>query len=144
MASLKTHSILKYVWACCDPCQRIQSGPKRFRVSFGADKVVSNKRVLLDTTYVENNSIFRIVNKATKFYKVSSGFEYKTDLEYVCGVLATKIYRNLESNRSGSGNFLQRIIYRLWTIMQWWSISNSNWIPHFFRSGQALSLASPQ
>ena len=59
--------ILKDIGKRCDPCQRIQNAPKRFRVSFGAENVRFNERILLDIMYLEGKPVLHIVDEATRF-----------------------------------------------------------------------------
>ena len=66
-ATPETLSILEDLSKRCDPCQRIQNAPRRFRVSFGADHVRFNERILLDIMYINGSAILHIVDEGTHF-----------------------------------------------------------------------------
>lgn len=51
----------------CGPCQRIQNGPVRFRVSFGAENVCFNERILMDVMYIDGKPVLHIVDDGTHF-----------------------------------------------------------------------------
>eukprot|EP00171_Calliarthron_tuberculosum_P000237 IDg237t1 len=46
----------------CDPCQRIQHAPKRFRVSFGAEDVRFNERLFIDIMYLDGKPVLHIID----------------------------------------------------------------------------------
>lgn len=62
-----TLRILKDISSRCDPCQRIQEEPRRFRVSFGAERTIFNGRILLDVMYIENLPVLHIIDELTRF-----------------------------------------------------------------------------
>ena len=64
-ATPETLAILEDLSKRCDPCQRIQNAPRRFRVSFGADHVRFNERILLDVMYINGKAILHIVDEGT-------------------------------------------------------------------------------
>ena len=51
----------------CDPCQRIQNAPTIFRVSFGADNVRFNERLLMDIMYLYGKPVLHMVDEGTRF-----------------------------------------------------------------------------
>ena len=51
----------------CGPCQRIKPAPTRFRVSFGAEEVRFNERVLMDIMYIGSRPVLHVVDEATRF-----------------------------------------------------------------------------
>ena len=51
----------------CDPCQRIHTAPTRFRVSFGAENVRFNERILLDIVTIDSKPVLHIVGEGTRF-----------------------------------------------------------------------------
>ena len=51
----------------CGPCQRIRTAPNRFRVSFGAEHVQFNERVLMDIMYINGDPVPHIVDEGTHF-----------------------------------------------------------------------------
>lgn len=66
-ASPDIYDILTDTSTRCDPCQRIQNGPKLFRVSFSAGEVFLNACEILDAMYIDGTSVHRIVDEATRF-----------------------------------------------------------------------------
>lgn len=66
-ASPETLRILKEISKNCDPCQRISTAPKRFRVTLGSEHVQFNERILIDLMYIEGKPILHIVDEGTKF-----------------------------------------------------------------------------
>ena len=64
-ATTETLEILKDISKICDPCQRIKPAPVRFRVSFGAENVRFNERILMDIMYVDQSPILHIVGEGT-------------------------------------------------------------------------------
>lgn len=67
-ATTDTINILKDISARCYPCQRIRPGPVRFRVSFGAEHVRFNKRIIMDIIYIDSWPVLHIVDDGTRFY----------------------------------------------------------------------------
>ena len=51
----------------CDPCQRIQKAPTRFSVTFGAENVRFNERLLMDIMYIDGKPLLHIVDEGTNF-----------------------------------------------------------------------------
>ena len=51
----------------CDPCQRMHTAPTRFRVSFGAENVRFNERILLDIVTIDSKPVLHIVDEGTRF-----------------------------------------------------------------------------
>ena len=66
-ATPETLSVLDDLTKRCDPCQRVQNAPRRFRVSFGAENVRFNERILLDIMYINGNAILHIVDDGTHY-----------------------------------------------------------------------------
>lgn len=69
-AHAETRRILQDLSARCDPCQRIKTSPKRFRVSFGTENTVLNERVLIYIIYIESDPVLHIVYDSTHFSAV--------------------------------------------------------------------------
>ena len=63
----ETRRILDELTSRCDPCQGIRTAPNRFRVSFGAEHVQFNERVLMDIMYINGDPILHIVDDRTHF-----------------------------------------------------------------------------
>ena len=51
----------------CDPCQRIQNAPNRIHVSFRAENLRFNERLIMDIQYIHKKPILHIVDEATHF-----------------------------------------------------------------------------
>ena len=66
-AAPETRRNLEELTTRCDPCQRIRTAPNRFRVSFGAEHVQFNERVLMDIMYINGDPILHIVDEGTHF-----------------------------------------------------------------------------
>lgn len=66
-ATPETLEVLKDLSRRCDPCQRIQNAPIRFRVTLGAEEVRFNERILIDIMVLEGDPVLHIVDDATKF-----------------------------------------------------------------------------
>ena len=66
-ATPETLNTLRNLSKRCDPCQRIQNAPTRFRVSFGAETVRFNERILLDVMYIDGKPVLHIVDEGTHF-----------------------------------------------------------------------------
>ena len=62
-ATPETLATLQELSKRCDPCQRIQNAATRFRVSFGAEHVKFNERILLDIMYINGKPIFTSLTK---------------------------------------------------------------------------------
>eukprot|EP00180_Rhodochaete_pulchella_P004061 Plantae.Rhodophyta-Rhodochaete_pulchella.ctg74856.p1 GENE.Plantae.Rhodophyta-Rhodochaete_pulchella.ctg74856~~Plantae.Rhodophyta-Rhodochaete_pulchella.ctg74856.p1 ORF type:complete len:209 (+),score=12.17 Plantae.Rhodophyta-Rhodochaete_pulchella.ctg74856:155-781(+) len=58
---------LKELSRRCDTCQRIANAPTRFKVSFGADNIAFNEKVLLDVMYLEGKPVLHLVDDGTHF-----------------------------------------------------------------------------
>ena len=65
--SPETFATLQELARRCDTCQRIQSGPVRFRVSFGAENVKFNERIYMDIMYIDGKPVLHIVDEGTHF-----------------------------------------------------------------------------
>lgn len=66
-ATTETRAALEDITARCDPCQRIKQAPLRFRVSFGAEHVRFNERIIVDIMYIDGEPILHIVDEGTHF-----------------------------------------------------------------------------
>lgn len=64
---LKTLKVLENLSKHCDPCQRIQQTPTRFRVSIGTEDLKCNKDICMDIIYIENQPARHVVDIATNF-----------------------------------------------------------------------------
>lgn len=65
--SPETYDILKDILTGCNPFQRMQNGPKRFWVSFGADEVIFNELLFLDVMYIDDTPVLHVIYEATWF-----------------------------------------------------------------------------
>ena len=63
----ETLKTLKELSQRCDPCQRIQHAPTRFRVSLGSEEATFNERILLEIMYLDGKPVLHIVDDGTKF-----------------------------------------------------------------------------
>lgn len=63
----ETLKILEDITRRCDPCQRIQPAPVRFRVSLGAEEIRFNEELLMDIMYIGSDPVLHIVDSATRF-----------------------------------------------------------------------------
>ena len=63
----ETLKVLEDLTKRCDPCQRIQNAPLRFRVSFGAENVRFNERVFIDIMYIDSDTVLHTVDEGTRF-----------------------------------------------------------------------------
>ena len=70
-ATPQTLKTLKDISARCDPCQRIQHAPTRFRVTLGADELRFNERIMMDIMFIDGDAVLHIVDKATRFSAAS-------------------------------------------------------------------------
>lgn len=50
-------ALLKDGSARCESCQKVESGPKRFCFSFGAEEVVFNKRSFLEIMFIGGDPV---------------------------------------------------------------------------------------
>ena len=66
-ATPDTLKVLQDISKRCDPCQRIATAPVRFRVSFGAENIRFNERILLDIMYLSGDPVIHIVDDGTRF-----------------------------------------------------------------------------
>ena len=64
--TLKILSVLQDLTKRCDRFQRIQNAPTRFRVSFGAENVRFNKRIMLDIFAIHGRPVLHIVDEGTR------------------------------------------------------------------------------
>ena len=63
----ETQQLLEDISRRCDPCQRVQSGPSRFKVTFGADSVQFNEEVVIDIMYLDGKPVIHLVDTETHF-----------------------------------------------------------------------------
>lgn len=63
----ETFEILKDLVKRCDPYQRIQNAPTRFRIRFGAEIIRLNERLLIDIMYFDGKPVQHIVDEGTHF-----------------------------------------------------------------------------
>lgn len=63
----ETLETLKHLFRRCDPCQRIQHAPVRFRVTVGSEDLRFNERVFMDIMVIERKPILHVVDEATEF-----------------------------------------------------------------------------
>lgn len=70
-ATNETLEILKNISKSCDPCQRITTAPKRFRVTLGSEHVQFNEQILIDIMYIDGSPILHVVDSGTKFNAAS-------------------------------------------------------------------------
>lgn len=66
-ATKQTWLTLQDIAKRCDPCQRITNAPNRFRVSFGAEHVRFNERIMMDVMYIDGKAVLHIVDEGTRF-----------------------------------------------------------------------------
>lgn len=66
-ATPETRRALEAVLAKCESCQRFQTAPLCFRVSFGAGNLRFNERILIDIMYLVGDPILHIVDEGTHF-----------------------------------------------------------------------------
>lgn len=66
-ATAETMEVLKDLPRRCDPCQRIQHAPVRFRVTIGAEDVRFNERIFFDIMVLDGDPVLHIVDDGTKF-----------------------------------------------------------------------------
>ena len=66
-ATPETRDELDDITARCDPCQRMKTAPLRFRVSFGAQNMRFNKRVIIDIMYLDGAPVLHIIDESTHF-----------------------------------------------------------------------------
>lgn len=84
---LETLETLQDISKRCDPCQRIKPAATRFRVSFGAEDVRFNERLLIDLMFIGTKPILHIVDEATRFS--AARFMKSTQVEDIWGTLLT-------------------------------------------------------
>jgi len=56
----ETLKVLEDLGKRCDPCQRIQTAPVRFKVSFGAEHVRFNERIMMDVMSIDGAPILPV------------------------------------------------------------------------------------
>ena len=64
-ATPETRRILEDIGKMCHSCQRIQSDPKRFRVTMGSEHIQFNERVLMDIMYLDSKPVLHIIDEGT-------------------------------------------------------------------------------
>lgn len=62
-----TKKILDEIASTCDPCQRIQDGPGRFRVSIAGRNARFNEGIILDVMYLDGKPVLHLVDNYTHF-----------------------------------------------------------------------------
>lgn len=86
-ATPETRKALEDITARCDPCQKIQTAPLRFRVSFGAANMRFNERIIVDVMYIDGDPVLHIIDEGTRFSaarfvpNLQAGTLWKTILE---------------------------------------------------------------
>lgn len=66
-ATQETRKILENITKRCDPCQRIQNAPHRFRVSFGTPDARFNERIMVDVMTIDGKKVLHVVDEGTRF-----------------------------------------------------------------------------
>ena len=66
-ATQETKRILYDITKRCDPCQRIQNAPHRFRVSFGTPEARFNERIMVDVMTIDGKKVLHVVDEGTRF-----------------------------------------------------------------------------
>lgn len=66
-ATPATSENLKDILRRCDPCQRIQRAPVRFRVTLGAENIKFKDRVFLDILCIDREPVLQIIDEGSKF-----------------------------------------------------------------------------
>lgn len=61
-ATPDTRDILEEISSSCVPCKRIQTGPKRFRVTICAEETIFNERVMIYVMSINNSPILHVVD----------------------------------------------------------------------------------
>ena len=94
----------------CDPCQRIKRAPLRFRVSFGAEHVRFNERILVDMMFIDGAPVLHIIDEGTKFSAArflpnqQTGTIWKTILECWAVIYTGLPHRILTDQGSNFGD----------------------------------------
>lgn len=70
-ATIDTFQMLQDITKNFGPFQRIKTAPTRFRVSFGAENVRFNERVVVDIVHFDRRPILHIVGEGTRFSAAS-------------------------------------------------------------------------
>ena len=63
----QTQDILEEITTRWDPCQRVQPGPNRFKVTFGGESVKFNEEVVIDIMYLDGKPVLHLVDAETHF-----------------------------------------------------------------------------
>lgn len=66
-ATPETKAVLQDIKKRCDPCQRIQNAPHRFRVSFGTPEARFNERIMIDVMTIDGKKVLHVVDEGTRF-----------------------------------------------------------------------------
>ena len=66
-ATQETKRILYDITKRCDPCQRVQNAPHRFRVSFGTPEARFNERIMVDVMKIDGKKVLHVVDEGTRF-----------------------------------------------------------------------------
>lgn len=67
-----TLKVLQYLFARCEPCQRIKNDQYRFRVSMGTEDVRFNQRFYMDIISLDGIPVLHLVDEATHFSSARS------------------------------------------------------------------------
>ena len=63
----RTLEKLEYISFTCEPCQKIRTAPKRYRVTIGVDNTHLNAKVYIDFMYIEGVPLLHMIDDATHF-----------------------------------------------------------------------------
>ena len=63
----KTLEALQEITKNCTTCQRIQTAPLRFRVSFGSETARFNERIMIDVMYLDGEPVLHMIDEGTHF-----------------------------------------------------------------------------
>lgn len=66
-ATPETETILQDITKRCDPCQRIQNAPHRFRVSFGTPDASFNEGIIIDVMKIDEKKVIHVVDEGKRF-----------------------------------------------------------------------------
>lgn len=85
---------LQQISKLCDPCQRVKNAPIRFRISFGAEHVRFNERIMIGVMYINHSPILHIVDEGTRFYaaRFLGDVSHKENLIDNIGMLGRNLY----------------------------------------------------
>ena len=63
----KTLERLEDLVSTCEPCQKIRTALKRYRVTMGAENIRLNAEVYIDFMHIEGASVLHMVDEAAHF-----------------------------------------------------------------------------